>query len=107
MSLRTPEPVRSAPLPSVDRANLLLESRRYQEALAEARGVLGRTPGDVEARTIAEEAEAALAIEDAILEAREALKSGDKTKAQEVLRRGLAINANEARLLALWREATE
>jgi eukaryotic-like serine/threonine-protein kinase len=92
---------------SLDRANTALENRHYPRALAEARAVLRRDPGNSEARIIAEEAEAALVIEDCLVQARAELKKGDKTAAQDVLRRGLAINANEARLMALWREATE
>jgi Protein kinase domain len=92
---------------SVDRANAALEGRHYPQALAEARAVLRRDPGNSEAQTIAEEAEAALTIEDCLAKARKALQDGDKTTAQEILRRGLAINSNEARLMALWREATQ
>ena len=91
----------------MDRANSLLENRLYAQALAEAHGVLLGNPGNTEAQTIAQEAEAALVIEETLVKAREALRRGDKAEAQEILRRGLAINANEARLLAVWREATE
>jgi hypothetical protein len=91
----------------VDKANDDLENRRYAQALAEARGVLKQEPGNVEARTIAEEAEAGLVIEEAVQKAREALKKGNKEAAIEALKKGLAVNGNEARLIALWREATQ
>jgi hypothetical protein len=91
----------------VDRANDDLENRRYAQALAEARAVLQREPGNAEARTIAEEAEAGLVIEDAVVKAREALKKGNKEEALVAVKRGLAVNGNEARLMALWREATQ
>jgi serine/threonine-protein kinase len=91
----------------VDRANDLLESRRYAQALAEARAVLMRDPRNTEAQTIAEEAEAALIVEDALKKAKEALKKGDKDGAVEELKKGLAANGSDARLLALWREATQ
>ena len=105
---RPPAPPTTLPLAgSVDRANAALEGRHYPRALAEARAVLGRDPGNSEAQTIAEEAEAALTIEDCLAKARKALQDGDKATAQEILRRGLSINSNEARLMALWREATQ
>jgi hypothetical protein len=69
--------------------------------------VLRRDPGSQEARTVAEEAEAALVIEGALRQAREALKNGDRDTAIEHLKRGLAVNSNEGRLLELWREATQ
>jgi Protein kinase domain len=100
-------PMPLAPAGSVDRANAALEGRHYPQALAEARAVLRRDPGNSEAQAIAEEAEAALTIEDCLAKARKALQDGDKTTAQEILRRGLSINSNEARLMALWREATQ
>jgi tetratricopeptide (TPR) repeat protein len=103
----SPPPTTVAAAGSLDRANDALENRRYPQALAEARAVLKRDPGNPEAQTIAEEAEAALVIEDVLSKARDALKRGDKAEAKEILQKGLAINANEARLLTLWRQATE
>ncbi len=91
----------------VDRAEQLLEAGRYAAALAEARGVLFRDPRNSEAQQVAEEAEAALLIESCLKKARAALARGDKDAALEDLRKGLAVNSNEARLLALWREATQ
>jgi serine/threonine-protein kinase len=100
-----PEPAPSSA--RVDRANDLLEGRRYAQALAEARAVLKREPRNAEAQTIAEEAEAALIVEESLKKAKEALKKGDKDAAVEELKKGLAVNGSDARLLALWREATQ
>jgi hypothetical protein len=104
------EPPPRAPDPagaSADKAGALLEQGRYAAALGEARAVLQRDPGNSEARTVAEEAEAALVIEGALRKAREALKRGDKEAAIEQLKVGLAVNSNERRLLELWRQATQ
>jgi hypothetical protein len=99
----------SAPpqLGSVDRANDELEQRHYLQALTEARAVLRRDPDSAEAQTIAEEAEAALVIEEAIHKASVALQKGDKDAAMSEIKRGLAVNNNDARLLKLWRQATQ
>ncbi|HET7294689.1 MAG TPA: serine/threonine-protein kinase [Vicinamibacteria bacterium] len=91
----------------VDRADNLLAAGRYAAALAEARAVLKREPGNEDAQQIAEEAEAALLIEACLKNARAALARGDKDAAVEELKRGLAVNKNEARLMSLWREATQ
>jgi serine/threonine-protein kinase len=104
------EPPPRAPAPagaSADKAGALLEQGRYAAALGEARAVLQRDPANAEARTVAEEAEAALVIEGALRKAREALKRGDKEAALEQLKVGLAVNSNERRLLELWRQATQ
>jgi len=91
----------------VERADALLAAGRYAAALAEARAVLARDPRNEDAQQIAEEAEASLLIETVLKNARQALARGDREAAQIELRRGLAVNNNEARLLALWREATQ
>jgi len=90
-----------------EKASALLEQGRYSAALAEARAVLQRDPVNEEAKTVAEEAEAALVIESALRKAREALKNGDKDAAIEHIKIGLAVNSNERRLIELWREATQ
>jgi serine/threonine protein kinase len=98
-----PEP----PIPvdgRVDRANDLLEKGRYAAALAEARAVLRRDPGNAEAKMIAEEAEAAMVVESRLRDARAALKRGDRDAALAEVRAGLAVSPNDARLLALFRE---
>jgi eukaryotic-like serine/threonine-protein kinase len=101
------EPEAASEPASTQRASRLLEEGRYGAALAEARAVLQRDPGDEEAKTVAEEAEAALVIEAALGKARAALREGDKDGAIEHLKIGLAVNSNERRLLELWRQATQ
>ena len=104
----TPGP--AEPLPGnarVDRADQLLQQGRYAAALAEARAILRRDPASAEAKTIAEEAEAALVVEDRIKKAREAIRRGDRDAALEHVKAGLFINANDKRLMDLWRELTQ
>ena len=91
----------------VDRANDLLEKGRYAAALAEARAVLRRDPGNAEAKMIAEEAEAATVVETRLRGARAALKRGDRDAALAEVRAGLAVRPNDARLLALFRDLTQ
>jgi serine/threonine-protein kinase len=107
-------PTDDRPLPDVpaqranlERADQLLQGGRYASALAEARGVLAREPGNAEAKDIAEEAEAGLLVESSLKKAKAALVKGDKDTAMQELRKGLSVNPNEARLLTLWREATQ
>jgi hypothetical protein len=98
------------PLPTdgrVDRANDLLEKGRFAAALAEARAVLRRDPGNTEAKMIAEEAEAATVVETRLAEARAALKRGNREAALAGVKAGLAVRPNDARLLALFRELTQ
>ncbi|HYT26041.1 MAG TPA: hypothetical protein VEP73_06130, partial [Actinomycetota bacterium] len=97
------------PLPAdgrVDRANDLLEKGRYGAALAEARAVLRRDPGNAEAKMIAEDAEAATVVETRLKDARAALQRGDRDAALAEVRAGLAVRPSDARLLALFRELT-
>jgi hypothetical protein len=84
-----------------------MEKGRYAQALAEARAVLEKEPGNAEAKDLASDAEASLVIEDAVKKARAALKTGDKDAALREVKKGLAVNASEGRLLALFREATQ
>ena len=91
----------------MDRADELLQKGRYASALAEARAVLKRDPRNAEAKTIAEEAEASLVVEDRIKRAREAMRRGDNDEALEQVKAGLAVNANDARLMTLFRELTQ
>jgi serine/threonine protein kinase len=106
----TPTPgAREAAVPAdgrVDRANHLLEQGRFAAALAEARSVLRRDPGNAEAKMIAAEAEAATVVETRVRKAREALKRGDRDAALAEVRAGLAVSSNDARLLTLFRELT-
>jgi hypothetical protein len=91
----------------IDRANDLLEKGRFAAALAEARAVLRRDPGNTEAKMIAEEAEAATVVETRLAEARAALKRGNREAALAGVKAGLAVRPNDARLLALFRELTQ
>jgi serine/threonine-protein kinase len=91
----------------LDRANDSMEKGRYAQALAEAKAVLQREPGNQAAKELAQDAEAAILIEEAIKKARAALKAGDRDAALVEIRRGLAVNPSEARLLALFKEATQ
>jgi tetratricopeptide (TPR) repeat protein len=91
----------------LDRANDYMEKGRYNLALAEARAVLSRDPDNAEAKALAGDAEAAIAIEACLRSARAALKAGDREGALAEVRKGLAVNPSEARLLALFREATQ
>jgi len=88
----------------IGRANELLEKGRYAAALAEARAVLQRDPGNAEAKMIAQEAEAATVVETRLRNARSALGRGDRETALAEVKAGLAVSGNDARLLALFRE---
>jgi len=91
----------------LERAEQLLEQGRFAAALAEARGILQREPQNAEAREVAQEAEASLVVERVLKTAREALARGDRETAEAELRKGLQVRPSDARLLALWREATQ
>ncbi len=100
----------AAPPPAqgrLDRANEHMEKGRYAQALAEAKAVLARDPNHVEAKALAGDAEAAIVIEDCVRRARAALKAGDRETALAEAKKGLAVNPSEARLLGLFREATQ
>jgi tetratricopeptide (TPR) repeat protein len=84
-----------------------MEKGSYAQALAEARAILSRDPNNADARALAGDAEAAILIEDSVKRAKAALKAGDRDLAMEAIRKGLAVNPNEGRLLALHREATQ
>ncbi len=64
-------------------------------------------PNNEEAQVIAEEAEAAIVIEECLRNARAALDAGEKDRAIAEIKKGFAINPNEGRLMQLWREATQ
>ncbi len=106
----TPETLPPGPAPAnarLDRANDYMERGSYAQALAEARAILARDPNNADARALAGDAEAAILIEDCVKRAKAALKAGDRDLALEDIRKGLAVNPNEGRLLALHREATQ
>jgi serine/threonine-protein kinase len=107
---RNAEAAPDAPPPAdarLDRANGFMEKGRYAQALAEAKGVLARDPNNAEAKALAGDAEAAIAIEESVRKARAALKAGDRETALAEAKKGLAVNPSEARLLDLFREATQ
>jgi serine/threonine-protein kinase len=95
------------PAGQLERASAFLEQGRYASALQEARAVLEREPGNAQARTIAEDAEAALMVETRLKNARDALRRNDRDTALAEVRAGLAVSGNDARLLALFRELTQ
>jgi serine/threonine-protein kinase len=105
-----PETLPPGPAPAsarLDRAHDYMEKGSYAQALAEARAILARDPNNPDARALAGDAEAALLIEDCVKRAKAALKAGDRDLALEEIRKGLAVNPSEGRLLALHREATQ
>ena len=91
----------------LERANASMAEGRFSPALAEARAVLRDHPTHPEAAEIAQDAEASLVIEECIANARAALDTGDRERALAEVKRGFAINPNDARLVALFREATQ
>jgi len=100
------EPRPGADASRLERANDLFDRGRYAAALAEARAVLRRSPGNAEARALVEDAEVALVVEERIKKAREALRRGDRDTALREARAGLAVAPSDARLLELFKEAT-
>ncbi len=91
----------------LDRANDLYEKGRYAAALSEAKAVLRREPGNVEAKQLAEEIEADMVVETRLKQARESLRKGDREAALAQVRAGLAVKSTDGRLLALFRELTQ
>jgi tetratricopeptide (TPR) repeat protein len=84
-----------------------MEKGRYAQALAEAKAVLLRDPNNADAKALAGDAEAAIVIEECVKKARAALKAGDRETALAEAKKGLAVNPSEARLLGVFREATQ
>jgi hypothetical protein len=68
---------------------------------------LAKDPKNANAKALAGDAEAAIVIEDCLSRGRAALKTGDRDTALAEAKRGLAVNPSEARLLGLFREATQ
>jgi hypothetical protein len=91
----------------LDRANEHMEKGRYAQAMAEAKAVLARDPNNADAKALAGDAEAAIVVEECVKRARAALKAGDREAALREAKKGLAVNPSEARLLGLFREATQ
>jgi len=105
--VETPPPTPTVAEGRLDRANDFMEKGRYAQALAEARAVLARDPNTADARALAGDAEAAILIEECVKKAKAALLAGDRDGALEEIKKGLAVNPSEGRLLALHRQATQ
>jgi hypothetical protein len=90
----------------LERANEAMAQGHFSLALAEARAVLHESPTHPEATAIAQDAEAAIVVEQCIDNAKAALEAGDRERALAEVRRGLVIYPNDARLIALFKEAT-
>jgi hypothetical protein len=91
----------------LERANDLYEKGRYAAALAEAKAVLRREPGNREAMSLAEDIEADMVVEARLKEAREAMRRGDRDAALAHVRAGLAVKGTDGRLLTLFKELTQ
>jgi len=91
----------------LDRASDLYERGRYAAALAEAKAVLGREPGNREAKSLVEDIEADMAVAARLKAAQEAMRRGDREEALAQVRAGLAVKNNDGRLLALFKELTQ
>jgi type II secretory pathway component HofQ len=91
----------------LDRASDLYERGRYAAALAEAKAVLGREPGNREARSLVEDIEADMAVAARLKQAQDAMRRGDREEALAQVRAGLAVKNNDGRLLALFKELTQ
>jgi len=117
----TPRTVISAPAPAgveraaeapaataqIDRASDLYERGRYAAALAEAKAVLRREPGNREAKSLVEDIEADMAVAARLKQAQDAMRRGDREEALAQVRAGLAVKNNDGRLLALFKELTQ
>jgi serine/threonine-protein kinase len=104
-----PPATAGAPTPSagrLDRAGDLYEGGHYAAALAEARAVLRREPGNAQAKALVEDIEVDMVVEQRLKQAREALRRGDREAALAQVRAGLAVKSTDARLMSLFRELT-
>src|SRR6185436_7431494 len=84
-------PPAAAGNPGLDRAEELYGRGRYAAALAEAKAVLRREPGNADARSLVEDIEQDMVVETRLKQAREALRRGDREAALEQVRAGLAV----------------
>jgi serine/threonine-protein kinase len=104
----TPAPTPVAALTIEERLQLAddhLQNGRFRRAYDEAKAVQQQDPNNEEARVIAQDAEAAMVVEECIKNAREALDAGDRERALREIRRGGEINPNDRRLRELFGEA--
>ena len=90
----------------LERASDLYESGHYAAALAEARAVLRREPGNAQAKSLVEDIEVDVVVEQRLKQAREAMRRGDREGALAQVRAGLAVKSADARLMSLFRELT-
>ena len=108
-----PEPAAARPAAGLSpearliRARDMVARQRWAEALAESRAVLEAQPTSREATALAQQAEAELVVEECLRNARAALRAGDRERAIDELRRGFLVRKDDARLLALHREAVQ
>jgi len=103
-----PTPSRQlAPDERAELADSLLGQGQYRRALDEARAVLRARPRHALAQEVAQEAEASIVVEECLARAARALDAGDVDEAIAQLRIGLAARPNDARLMKLWRQATQ
>ena len=100
-------PPGSSTTAQLDRASDLYERGRYAAALAEAKAVLGREPGNREAKSLVEDIEADMAVAARLKQAEEAMRRGDREEALAQVRAGLAVKNNDGRLLRLFKELTQ
>jgi eukaryotic-like serine/threonine-protein kinase len=103
-------PRAAEPVPAsgrLERANELYEKGRYAAALAEAKAVLRREPGNREAKSLAEDIEADMVVETRLKQARDAMRRGDRDEALVQVRAGLAVKSTDGRLLSLFKELTQ
>jgi len=90
----------------LERASDLYESGHYAAALAEARAVLRREPANAQAKSLVEDIEVDMVVEQRLKQAREAMRRGDREGALAEVRAGLAVKSTDARLMSLFRELT-
>jgi type II secretory pathway component HofQ len=90
----------------LERASDLYERGHYAAALAEAKAVLKREPGNAQAKSLVEDIEVDMVVEQRLKQAREAMRRGDREAALEQVRAGLAVKSTDARLMSLFRELT-
>jgi serine/threonine-protein kinase len=90
----------------LERAEDLFESGRYAQAMAEAKAVLARDPGNDRAKGLVEDAEVELLVLAKLREARAALERGDREAALAAVKTALAAQPSDGRLIALWRQLT-
>jgi len=86
------------------RGEAAFERGRYASAREAALAALRLEPTSAEARTLLEDAEGALAVEQHLKQANAALARGDREAALREVRAGLAIAPADGRLTALERQ---